>query len=96
MTTGGLAHMAGPWRTERVTDRTKIMLSAVAGAVGGAVAGYLLLTKPGEQLRERLGPGLEDVIGRLQDLQASVQHARGVADQSWSALRDITRDTGRA
>lgn len=79
-----------------MTDRTKIMLSALAGAAGGAVAGYLFLTKHGEELREQLGPGLEDVIGRLQDLQASVQHARGVADQSWSALRDITRDAGRA
>jgi gas vesicle protein len=73
-----------------------IMLSALAGAVGGAVAGYLFLTKSGEQVREQLGPRLEDVVGRLQELQASVQHARGVADQSWSALRDITRDTGRA
>jgi gas vesicle protein len=79
-----------------VTDRTKIMVSALAGALGGAVAGYLFLTKQGESLREQVGPGLEDVIGRLQDLQASVQHARGVADQSWSAIRDITRDTGRA
>ncbi len=84
------------WRTARVTDRTKIMVSALAGALGGAVAGYLFLTKNGEELREQVGPGLEDVIGRLQDLQASVQHARGVADQSWSAIRDITRDTGRA
>ena len=79
-----------------MTDRTKIMVSALAGALGGAVAGYLFLTKDGEELREQVGPGLEDVIGRLQDLQASVQHARGVADQSWSAIRDITRDTGRA
>jgi len=78
-----------------VTDRTKIMVSALAGALGGAVAGYLFLTKNGEELREQVGPGLEDVIGRLQDLQASVQHARGVADQSWSAIRDITRDSGR-
>ena len=79
-----------------MTDRTKIVVAALAGALGGAVAGYLFLTKDGEELREQVGPGLEDVIGRLQDLQASVQHARGVADQSWSALRDITRDTGRA
>ena len=74
-----------------MTDRTKIMLSALAGATGGAVAGYLLLTRSGEELRARL-PVLEDVIGRLQELQASVQHARGVADQSWSTLRDITRN----
>ena len=79
-----------------MNDQTKIMLSAIAGAVGGAVAGYVLLTPKGERLREQFGPGLEDAIGRLQDLQASVQHARGVADQSWSTLRDITRDTGRA
>jgi hypothetical protein len=36
------------------------------------------------------------VLGRLQDLQASVQHARGVAEQSWSTLRDVTRESGRA
>ena len=79
-----------------MTDRTKIMVSALAGALGGAVAGYLFLTRNGEELRDQVGPGLEDVIGRLQALQASVQHARGVADQSWSAIRDITRDAGRA
>ena len=79
-----------------MTDRTKIMLSALAGATGGAVAGYLFLTKSGEDVRARL-PVLEDVIGRLQELQASVQHARGVADQSWATLKDITHDTtGRA
>ncbi len=71
------------------------MLSALAGAVGGAVAGFLLLTRDGEALRERIGPGLDDVLGRLQDLQTAVQHARGVADESLSALRDVTRDTGR-
>jgi gas vesicle protein len=79
-----------------VTDRSKIVLSALAGALGGAVAGYLVFTKQGEALREQLGPGLEEVLGRLQDLQASVQHARGVAEQSWSALRDVTRESGRA
>lgn len=77
---------------DAVTDRTKIMLSALAGATGGAVAGYLMLTKRGDEVRAQL-PVLEDVISRLQELQASVQHARGVADQSWSALRDITRNT---
>ena len=79
-----------------MTDRTKIMVSALAGALGGAVAGYLFLTKDGEHLRDQVGPGLDNVIGRLQDLQASVQHARVVADKSWSALRGLTRDTGRA
>jgi hypothetical protein len=83
------------WRIERVTDRSKIVLSAAAGALGGAVAGYLFFTRHGEAVREQLGPGLEDLLGRLQDLQASVQHARGVAEQSWSTLRDVTRDTGR-
>ncbi len=77
-----------------MTDRTKIVLAAAAGALGGAVAGYLFLTRRGEQLREQLGPGLDEVLGRLQDLQASVQHARGVAEQSWATLREVTRDTG--
>lgn len=78
-----------------MTDRTRIVLSAVAGALGGAMAGYLVFTKRGQALREQIGPGLEEVLGRLQDLQASVQHARGVAEQSWSTLRDVTRESGR-
>lgn len=75
-----------------MTDRTKVMLSALAGTVGGAVAGYLLLTTRGQAVRERLGPGLEDVLARVQDLQASVQHARSVARDSWSSLKDATRE----
>ena len=86
---------AGVGRIERVTERSKIVWSAAAGAVGGAVAGFLFFTRQGEALREQFGPGLEDLLGRVQDLQSSVQHARGVAEQSWSALRDVTRDTGR-
>ena len=45
-----------------MTDRTKIMLSALAGATGGAMAGYLWLTKSGGDVRAKL-PVLEDVIG---------------------------------
>jgi gas vesicle protein len=78
-----------------VTERTRIVLSAAAGALGGAVAGYLFLTKRGEALREQFGPGFEDLLARLQELQSSVQHAQGVAEQSWSTLRDVTRETGR-
>ncbi len=78
-----------------MTERSKIVLSAAAGALGGAVAGYLCFTRHGTKLREQFGPGLDDLLGRLQDLQSSVQHARGVAEQSWSTLRDVTRDTGR-
>ena len=68
----------------------------MAGAVGGAAVGYLLFTRHGERVRNQLGPGMDEMIARLQDLQASVQHARGVAEQSWNALRDVTRDTTRA
>lgn len=78
-----------------MTDRMKIILSAMAGAAGGAVAGYLMLTRRGEELREQLGPGIEEFLARLQDVERSVQRARGVAQQSLSTLREVTRDVGR-
>ncbi|MGI8672107.1 MAG: hypothetical protein ACR2LU_05825 [Luteitalea sp.] len=67
-----------------MTDRTKVILSAAAGTVGGAVVGYLLWTSRGLSVRDHGGPGLNEVLQRLQDLQASVQHARKGARQSAS------------
>lgn len=48
-----------------MSDRTPVLLGALAGAVIGGLAGYLLFTERGRQLREDLEPRMRDVLAEL-------------------------------
>ena len=71
-------------------DRSKVVVAGVAGAVLGALAGYLLLTRRGEALRRDVVPQLEEFLGRVKELQASLVQARAVAAESWQTLQELT------
>lgn len=77
-----------------MNDRVKVLAAGVGGAVLGSLAGYLLLTRRGESLRRDLVPQLEDLLGRVRELQASVVQARHVATESWKTLQDLTQSPG--
>ena len=71
-------------------DRSKVVVAGGAGAVLGALAGYLLLTRRGEALRSDVVPQLEEFLGRVKELQASLVQARAVATESWQTLQELT------
>jgi gas vesicle protein len=48
-----------------VNDRTPVVLGALAGALVGGLAGYLLFTERGRRLREDLEPRVRDVLTEL-------------------------------
>jgi hypothetical protein len=70
-----------------VTDRTTILLCALAGAVVGGAAGYLLFTEDGRRLREDLEP-------RLTDLLVEIEKARALMEPAPQARADV-RPFGR-
>lgn len=74
-----------------MNDRVKVLAAGVGGAALGSLAGYLLLTRRGEALRRDLVPQLEDLLGRVRELQASVIQARQVATESWQTLHELTQ-----
>lgn len=79
-----------------MNDRMKVLAAGVGGALVGSVAGYLLLTRRGEALRHEVLPQLEEFLGRVTELQASLVKARSVAAESWQTLQDLTQSEAPA
>ncbi len=79
-----------------MNDRMKVLAAGVSCAVIGSLAGYLLFTRRGETLRRDVVPQLEDFLGRVKELQASIVHARHVAAESWQTLQELTQSDGGA
>lgn len=65
-----------------MSDRTSILLGALAGAVVGGAAGYLFFTEEGRRLRADLEP-------KLMDLMGEIDKARSLMDSSTSARADV-------
>ncbi len=76
-------------------DRSRILLSAMIGAVAGGVAGYLYLTDDGQRLRSRLEPGLDDVVREMRRLRSAVEKARLAAEEGWHAIESLAPSSAR-
>jgi len=74
-----------------VDDRSRILLSACLGALAGGVAGYLFLTEDGRRVRERLEPGMDDLLRELRSLRAAGDKARMAVNEGLEALEDLRR-----
>lgn len=65
-----------------MSDRTSIVLSALAGAVVGGCVGYLWFTEEGRQLREDLEPRLAELATEIERARALVNSTRANAESS--------------
>jgi hypothetical protein len=74
-----------------VDDRSRILLSACLGALAGGVAGYLFLTDEGRRVRERLDPGMDDVLREVRGLRAAADKARMAVNEGLAAVEDLRR-----
>jgi gas vesicle protein len=74
-----------------VEDRARVLMSACFGALIGGVAGYLFLTEDGRRVRERLEPGMEDVLREMRHLRSAVEKARLAAAEGVMTVQDLSR-----
>jgi len=74
-----------------VDDRSRVLLSACLGALVGGVAGYLFLTEDGRQVRERLEPGMDDMLREVRSLRAAAEKARVAAAEGVMVVEDLRR-----
>jgi len=78
-----------------VNDRQREIIAAAVGAVAGGIAGYVLFTERGRELRRRMEPTLEDLAHELVQLRGTVNRAIGVASQGWQVIDETLGDRGQ-
>lgn len=58
---------------ERDSDTLAIIAAALAGAVIGAALAVLLTPKAGEEIRGTLKKGIEDLVGKIKEVGATLK-----------------------
>jgi hypothetical protein len=61
------------------------------GALAGGLAGYLFLTEDGRRVRERLEPGMDDVLREIRRLRSAAEKARLAAAEGVRVVEDLRR-----
>jgi len=66
-------------------------MSACVGALVGGVAGYLFLTDEGRRVRERLEPGMDDLLREMRHLRSAAEKARLAAAEGVQTVNELRR-----
>ena len=77
-----------------MTEKQQALVAATVGAVAGGIAGYMLFTERGRDLRRRLEPAIEDFAHELVQLRGTVNRAVGVASEGWNVLNAAMGERG--
>jgi gas vesicle protein len=72
-----------------MSDRSYVIFTALAGALIGGAAGFLLLTERGRRLRAELQPTLANFMSELQELQNTASQVRESATQGWQRVEHL-------
>ena len=78
-----------------MTENNRTVVAAIVGAVAGGMAGYMLFTERGRELRRRLEPAIEDFARELVQLRGTVNRAMGVANEGWHVLNEALGERGQ-
>jgi len=70
------------------------MAATVAGAVLGAIAGYMFFTPEGTALRRRLEPAIADLVRELDSFRGTFAKASSAASEGWRLLQETLAETG--
>ncbi len=72
-------------------DRARVLMSACLGALVGGVAGYLFFTDDGRRLRERLEPGMDDLLREMRHLRSAAEKARLAAAEGLMTVGELRK-----
>lgn len=72
-----------------MSEQSRIVLSAVVGAVVGAAAGYLFFTERGRSVRDRMEPALDDLRHEFARFQRTIEKVGVMASEGMRAVQEF-------
>ena len=70
-------------------ERSRVLMSAVLGAVAGGLWGWFYMTESGRRVRDQIEPKLDDFMHELTRMRGTVDKARSAANEGWRSLNDV-------
>lgn len=72
-----------------MSEQSRVVLSAVVGAVVGAAAGYLFFTEAGRQIRDRMEPTMDDLRQEFARFQRTLEKVGDMASEGMRVVQEF-------
>jgi hypothetical protein len=72
-----------------VNEQSRVMTSAVVGALVGAAVGYLFFTERGRGVRDRMEPAMDDLRQEFARFQRTFEKVGEMASEGWRVFQEF-------
>ena len=78
------------WYEEaRVSEQSRVMASAMVGALVGAAVGYLFFTERGRSFRDRMEPSMDELRHEFGRFQRTIEKVGEMASEGMRVVQDF-------
>ncbi len=78
-----------------MNEQSRVVVSAVVGALVGAAAGFLFFTERGRDLRERLEPAVDDLRREFGRFQRTLMKVGDMANEGMRVVEEFNNARNR-
>lgn len=72
-----------------MNEQSRVLMSAVAGALLGAAAGFVLFTGRGKELRDRLEPTVDELRHEFEKFQRTLEKVGDMASEGLRVVQEF-------
>ena len=72
-----------------MNEQSRVMASAMVGAVVGAALGYLFFTDKGRQMRDRMEPAMDDLRNEFARFQRTIEKVGEMASEGMRVVQEF-------
>ena len=72
-----------------MSEQSRVMGSAIAGALIGAAVGYLFFTERGRTLRDRMEPAMDDLRSEFGRFQRTIEKVGEMASEGMRVVQEF-------